>query len=213
MMADDLLLGYIDAEFPPGIAKGATGGPVFGTDVLAGANGREQRIVRVDQPLQTWDVAHGLKTQAEFEELSHFFYDMRGRGYAFKFKNWLDHRLNWEVVGEGGGDIRTFSVTKTYGRLNPVVRRIRRLKPGTVSVAIDGVPLASGLFSADHRYGRVTLAEAPRPGQLVQVHAEFWLVCRFDTDQMLAQLENYNIASWAQIPVKEVEMDFEDDAA
>ena len=70
--------------------------------------------------------------------------------------------------------------------------RSRSRWPGTVQVAVGGVPLASGAgFSVDHAAGRVHLATAPAAGAEVTAGYEFDVPVRFDSDRINASLAGF----------------------
>jgi hypothetical protein len=65
--------GFHEVRFPDNIAYGATGGPEFATTVVATGSGHEKRNVNWAQARGRWDVASGLKKQAQIDELIAFF--------------------------------------------------------------------------------------------------------------------------------------------
>ena len=65
--------GFHEVRFPDNIAYGATGGPEFATTVVATGAGHEKRNVNWAEARGRWDVASGLKKQAQIDELIAFF--------------------------------------------------------------------------------------------------------------------------------------------
>jgi len=61
--------GFHEVRFPDNIAYGATGGPEFATTVVATGAGHEKRNVNWSEARGRWDVASGLKKQAQIDEL------------------------------------------------------------------------------------------------------------------------------------------------
>jgi len=57
--------GFHEIRFPDNIAYGATGGPEFATTVVATGAGHEKRNVNWAEARGRWDVASGLKKQAD----------------------------------------------------------------------------------------------------------------------------------------------------
>src|SRR4051812_33839942 len=84
---------FHEVQFPTGISYGAIGGPGFNTTILPLASGYEKRNQNWERARGEWDVAHGLRTQAELNLLKSFFYARRGRLFGFRFKDWIDYRL------------------------------------------------------------------------------------------------------------------------
>jgi uncharacterized protein (TIGR02217 family) len=75
--------GFHEVRFPDNIAYGATGGPEFATTVVATGSGHEKRNVNWSEARGRWDVASGLKKQAQIDELIAFFRSRRGKAYGF----------------------------------------------------------------------------------------------------------------------------------
>ena len=94
--------GFHEVRFPDNIAYGATGGPEFATTVVATGAGHEKRNVNWAEARGRWDVASGLKKQAQIDELIAFFRARRGKAYGFPVQG-LD-RLQGRPVQLGTGD-------------------------------------------------------------------------------------------------------------
>jgi uncharacterized protein (TIGR02217 family) len=73
------MTGFQEVRFPDNIAYGATGGPEFATTVVATGSGHEKRNVNWSEARGRWDVASGLKKQAQIDELIAFFRARRGK--------------------------------------------------------------------------------------------------------------------------------------
>ena len=61
-----------------------------------------------------WDVASGLKKQAQIDELIAFFRARRGKAYGFRFKDWTDFKATGQLVGTGDGALAQFQLVKHY---------------------------------------------------------------------------------------------------
>src|SRR5512132_3027493 len=61
-----------------------------------------------------WDVASGLKKQAQIDELIAFFRARWGKAYGFRFKDWTDYKATGQFHGTGDGAIKTFQLVKHY---------------------------------------------------------------------------------------------------
>jgi uncharacterized protein (TIGR02217 family) len=59
------MTGFHEVRFPDNIAYGATDGPEFATTVVATGAGHEKRNVNWAEARGRWDVASGLKKQAQ----------------------------------------------------------------------------------------------------------------------------------------------------
>ena len=63
---------FHDVRFPEDIAYGTTGGPEFSTDVVVTHGGYERRNVNWEEARCRYNIAHGIKTQAQLEILMAF---------------------------------------------------------------------------------------------------------------------------------------------
>src|SRR5919106_1773044 len=106
--------GFHEVRFPDNIAYGATGGPEFATTVVATSAGHEKRNVNWAEARGRWDVASGLKKQAQIDELIAFFRARRGKAYGFRFKDWTDYKATGQLLGTGDGFQTQFQLVKHY---------------------------------------------------------------------------------------------------
>src|SRR5687768_14358938 len=105
---------FHEVRFPDNIAYGATGGPEFATTVVATGAGHEKRNDNRSEARGRWDVASGLKKQAQIDELIAFFRARRGKAYGFRFKDWTDYEASDQLLGTGD-DVQTqFELVKHY---------------------------------------------------------------------------------------------------
>jgi uncharacterized protein (TIGR02217 family) len=204
-------------RFPDTIGVHSTGGTHFTTDVVVLKSGFEQRNARWSTPLHSYDVASGIKNEADLSIMMHFFNSVRGRFIGFRFKDWLDYSsasilgksitATDQVIGTGDGEKREFAFIKTYatGALSHV-RRIQKPVENTIMVAINGV--------MDHRFtvntvtGMAVLSVADDPpsrGDTITAGFEFDVPCRFDTDQLTIGLHHQTLGSFT-IPLVEIRL-------
>ena len=152
-----------------------------------------------------WDVASGLKKQAQIDELIAFFRARRGKAYGFRFKDWTDYKATGQLLGTGD-DVQTqFQLVKHYPSGSVIeVRTITKPVAGTVKVYLGGVEQLSGGWSVDVTTGLVTCGTAPAMGVEVTADFEFDVPVRFDTDHMAVTIETYRLHAWQQIPIVEL---------
>jgi Conserved hypothetical protein 2217 (DUF2460) len=130
---------FHEVRFPDNVAYGATGGPEFATTVVATGSGHEKRNVNWAQARGRWDVASGLKKQAQIDELIAFFRARRGKAYGFRFKDWTDYKAEGQVLGTGDDVLTQFQLVKHYPSGSVIeVRTITKPVAGTVKVYLDG---------------------------------------------------------------------------
>ena len=133
--------GFHEVRFPDNIAYGATGGPEFATTVVATGAGHEKRNVNWAEARGRWDVASGLKKQAQIDELIAFFRARRGKAYGFRFKDWTDYKATGQLLGTGDNVLTQFQLVKHYPSGSVIeVRTITKPVVGTVKVYLDGAP-------------------------------------------------------------------------
>jgi uncharacterized protein (TIGR02217 family) len=106
--------GFHEVRFPDNIAYGATGGPEFAPTVVATGSGHEKRNVNWSEARGRWDVASGLKKQAQIDELIAFFRARRGKAFGFRFKDWTDYKTTGQLLGIGDGAKTQFQLIKDY---------------------------------------------------------------------------------------------------
>lgn len=197
-------MSFEDVRFPADISYGSSGGPEYSTDVVATFSGHEQRNVNWQQARARYNVAHGVKTQAQLNELLAFFRARKGRAYGFRFKDWSDYRAQNMQLGQADGEKTAFALVKTYASGNvEEVRRIHKPVADTVAVYVDSVLQAAGV-TVDAATGTVHFDEPPAPGMTVSADFEFDVPVRFDTDRLSVRLDDYGVYSWADIPLVEI---------
>lgn len=197
-------MGFAEVQFPPDISYGSGGGPEYATDIVISQNGHEQRNVHWSEARARYNVAHGVKTQAQLEALIAFFRARKGRAFGFRFKDWTDYRGASQRLGEGDGVRKDFQLLKHYTSGAVVEQRvIRKPVSGTVRIYKNAVLQSSGVAVALDT-GHVSFTAAPAAGVSVTADFEFDVPVRFDTDRLSATLEAYGIHSWLDIPLIEV---------
>lgn len=193
---------FHDVQFPPVIARGATGGPGYSTTIIETVGGREKRLAAWSQSRGKWNVGSGLKRRADLATLIAFFHARRGRAYGFRFKDWSDYSGTAEPIGTGDGAATVFQLLRRYASGGVTIdRTITRPVVGTVKVYAGGVLQAPAV---DHATGRVTFAAAPAAGVAITADFAFDVPARFDTDDLGLSLEHFDLGQWAEIPVWEI---------
>lgn len=212
-------ISFHDVQFPPSISQGAIGGPRFSTSIISLSSGYEHRNVNWLRRRGEWDVATGLRTQEQVEELLDFFHARAGKAYGFRFKDWSDYRVpRWrnfpgDMFGmpvwlTTDGTTRVFQITKFYSDVGGGYSRlIQKIVPGTLHLLNNGVEMVDPTdYAVDTATGLVTVstAVAATSGHQIAGACEFDVPVRFDTDDMkitTLTVENY---SWGQIPIVEI---------
>ena len=197
-------MAFVETRFPTDIAYGSSGGPEYSTDIVVTSGGYEQRNINWSQARARYNVAHGVKTQAQLDTLIAFFRARKGRAHGFRFKDWTDFSASAQSLGAGTGALTQFQLVRNYSSGSVVEQRIIT-KPvaGTVKLYLNSVLQVSG-WSVNTSTGVVTFGTAPANGVQVSADYEFDVPVRFDTDRLSASLDNYGSHSWMDIPLVEV---------
>jgi uncharacterized protein (TIGR02217 family) len=207
-------MAFDDIRFPTGIARGASGGPERRTDIVATASGGEERNARWADSRRSYNAGFGVKSLDDLHAVVAFFEERRGRLHGFRWRDHADYKsapplqpitaLD-QTIGVGDGTTLAFQLVKRYGSgLRDWVRTITKPVPGTVTVAVSGVPSAS--WSADHLTGIITFTagSAPPAGAAVTAGFEFDVPVRFDTDQFRISREGFAAGDIPDIPIVEI---------
>lgn len=176
---------FEEVQFPSDISYGATGGPVFLTDVVATVSGREQRNSRWSQSRAKYNVASGVKDEVQWQALIAFFRTRRGKAVGFRFKDWSDYTAaNQPLKALGGNE---YQLVKRYVSGTAVYERdISKPVAGSVVLYEDSIVQASD-WSIDTTTGIITTALT---GALT-ADFEFDVPVRFDMDDMALSIDSF----------------------
>jgi uncharacterized protein (TIGR02217 family) len=197
---------FVEIQFPADISYGSSGGPTFSTDVIEAFSGFEQRNINWSAARARYNVAHGVKTQSQLDELIAFFRARQGKAIGFRFKDWTDYQAVAQNIGTGNGSQTVFQLTKKYTSSVTVTRVIKKpVNNGTLKIYLNAVLQASG-YTVNYTTGAVTFTTAPGSGVAVTADFEFDVPVRFDTDQLDAAIDDFGTRSWSDIPLVEVRL-------
>lgn len=195
---------FHEVQFPPKIAYGASGGPMFNTSIVTTFGGFEQRNVNWQKARGRWDVSTGLKNKTDMDALQAFFRARFGKAYGFRFKDWTDYQAVGQMLGNGNGVITTFQLAKLYtSGSNTYSREIKKPVTGTIKIYLNGVLQGAG-YTVDLTNGIVTFSSAPGAGVVVSADFDFDVPVRFDTDALAVRADGPGIYVWDAIPVVEI---------
>lgn len=195
---------FEEVQFPSDISYGATGGPMFLTDVVTTVSGHEQRNSKWSQSRAKYNVASGIKTESQWQALIAFFRARRGKAVGFRFKDWSDYKAENVQIGVGDGSETDFQLVKIYSSGSVAVSRdITKPVAGTVDIYVDAVLQSSGI-TVDTETGIVSFSSAPGSGDVITADFEFDVPVRFDTDEMAVSMDSFDAGNWSSIPLIEV---------
>lgn len=193
-------MSFQEIQFPSDIAFGSNGGPEFFTSIVSTYGGFEQRNINWSQSRARYNVLHAIKNQTQIDELLIFFRKMRGKAYAFRFKDWADFSATSQQIGVGNGVNKNFQLVKNY---DSAQRIISKPVSGSVKIYIDDVEQNSGV-AVNSTTGVVTFTTAPDVDEVVTADFEFDVPVRFDTDYLPVTFDSAGLNSIRDIPLIEV---------
>ena len=208
-------MNFHEVRFPASLSFGSVGGPERRTDVVALANGFEERNTPWAHSRRRYDAGLGMRSLDDIETVIAFFEARRGQMYGFRWKDWTDFKscvasaepaFDDQVIGTGDGAADTFQLVKTYvsGGFS-YARPIAKPVAGSVKVGVGGIELSEGPgFSVDVVTGEVVLAAAPAAGLEVTAGFAFDVPVRFDTDAIRASVATFQAGEAPNVPVVEL---------
>jgi uncharacterized protein (TIGR02217 family) len=210
-------MNFHEIRFPSKLSFGSTGGPERRTDVVALANGYEERNTPWAQSRRRYDAGSGLRSLDQLAALVAFFEARQGQVYGFRWKDWTDYkscRPSEEIgpfdqeIGRGDGVQTVFALVKTYlSGAQSYVRPIGKPVAGTVICGIAGDQKVEGLeFSVEVETGLVTFVTPPDIGAQVTAGYEFDVPVRFDTDRIITSVSSFQAGEVPDVPVIEVRL-------
>ncbi len=208
-------MSFHEVRFPASLSFGSVGGPERRTDIVALANGFEERNTPWAQSRRRYDAGVGLRSLDDVEQLIAFFEARRGQLHAFRWKDWSDYKsclpskdvaYDDQEIGRGDGHTRVFQLVKTYASgSQSYVREINKPVLGTVKAGVQRDELQEGLnFEVDLETGLVTFEIAPAEGLEVTAGFEFDVPVRFDADRIQTSVASFRAGDVPNVPVVEV---------
>lgn len=199
-------MGFHEIQFPPKISRGATFGPEFDTDIVKVGSVGEQRNINREYPLHKGDVAHGVKSEKDFEDIRAFFYCRYGKAYGFRYKDWSDYTAKNQSIGTGDSTGRTFQLVKKYEDSGgySLTRTIKKPVENSVKVYVSGAYSTAWTVSSTNGLVTFSTTAIPSVGAAITADFQFDVPCRLDTDWMPVNYEAINAFSWDNIPIVEI---------
>ncbi len=204
---------FDDINFPIEIGARAEVSASFSTQVITTLSGHERRNADWADAQLSFDVAPGIRSEAELQTLIAFFRARMGPAIGFRFTDPLDHSssgtgaaptMNDQILGTGNGVATAFALVKHYG-VAPGTRsrRITRPVAGSVVVAVGGVATSAWQLAAT---GIVQFDIAPPAGASISAGFLFDVPVRFADDRLdvgRATFAAGDIASVVLVEIKE----------
>jgi len=189
-------------RFPDDIAYGSTGGPEYSTRIITYGAGYEQRDILWSYPRHNYDVAYGIRKIEDLYVVIEYFHVMRGRGHAFRYKDFMDFKscaiediptsTDQSTDPDVGDNAEIdFQLIKTYTKgAQSLTRDITKPVTGSITVSLDDVPQGSG-WTIDTTTGIITFSSAPGTDVEVKAGYEFDVPVRFNIDDLNVVYSDY----------------------
>ncbi len=206
-------MAFHEVRFPDNISRGARGGPERRTQIVELASGDEERNASWANSRRRYDVAYGIRRADDLAAVVAFFEARNGRLHGFRFKDWGDHKsclpsgtpsTTDQALATGDGTATTCQLVKRYASGSQSwVRTITKPVAGSVTIALNGTPQASG-WSVDTTTGVITFTTPPGAGVAITAGFEFDVPVRFDSDALDVTLDVERLGSITSIPLLEI---------
>ncbi|MEM1128918.1 MAG: DUF2460 domain-containing protein [Pseudomonadota bacterium] len=205
-------MGFHEIRFPTALSFGSAGGPERRTEVVALANGFEERNSPWAHSRRYYDAGLGLRSLDDVATMIAFFEARGGQLYGFRWKDWSDYLSCApsedltpvdQNIGIGDGATRDFNLSKLYvSGPQSYLRPITKPVANTVRAAVDGTETSA--FTLDDTTGSLSFAIAPASGAPVTAGFEFDVPVRFDTDRIVTSVASFQAGDIPSIPIVEV---------
>ena len=206
---------FHDVRFPARLSFGSMGGPERRTEIIALANGHEERNTPWAHSRRRYDAGVGLRSLDDIAELVAFYEARRGEMFAFRWKDWADFKscvpsrevhFEDQVIGIGDGETTLFHLGKTYCSGGADYHRpIAKPVAGSVRIGLHDTEQVQGTdYEIDLATGRVTFAEPPVDGIAVTAGFEFDVPVRFATSRIVTSVASFQAGEVPDVPVVEV---------
>lgn len=209
--SEDMMQAFDDVTFPIEIGREAEVTAEFSTNVVTMLSGHERRNSDWADARMAYDVAPGVRSEAELATLLAFFRARRGAAIGFRFADPFDDSSNGatgvpnaidQPIGVGNGVQTEFELVKRYGTGSTAqIRRITQPRNGSVVVAVNGA-LATGWSLADK--GRIVFETAPATGAQISAGFRFDVPVRFAEDRLNANRATFAAGEMPSVPLIEV---------
>jgi uncharacterized protein (TIGR02217 family) len=208
-------MSFHEILFPLPLALGASGGPERRTEIVALANGREERNSPWAGSRRRWNAGVAVRSLDDLHVLLVFFEARRGSLCGFRWRDSVDWKScppsvspspTDQLLGTGDGAMTTFQLIKRYADASGSVdRAIAKPVAGSVLIAVDGSEMTEGAqFGVDTTSGVVTLVSPPAPGVAVTAGFAFDTPVRFDIDRLSISREAFGAGAVPDAPVVEI---------
>ncbi len=194
-------------RFDTEISLNSAGGPGYKTFVFTGDAGVEGATKFYPVARARYNVSENLRDAGDLAVIRAMFHACRGKAVGFRFKDWQDFSFTDEFLGHGDGVNRVFPLVKRYGEGTPHEYARRLFKPvaGTVTVKVNGVTSVDLTINTTTGVVTFTPGFAPALDAPVTASGQFDVPVRFDSDELMASYETFDMAT-ASVSLVEIKL-------
>lgn len=191
---------FDNVRLPVDIERGAVGGPEYRTTVTNMASGRERRNQEWEIPLSSFNIGYGIQRRADMEQVYAFFHARGGKARGFRFKNWLDFKVDPTPVGEIAGEPLLRQIIRIYAdAINPQLRIVAYPIESTLKVWVDQVQTTDFVLLDG---GVLQFTQDPGPDVIAA--CEYDIPVRFDSDKLDVRLNTFMEGETPSIQIVEL---------
>ena len=208
-------MAFHEVRFPESLSFGSLGGPQRRTDVVALANGFEERNTPWAHSRRVYDAGLGMRSVDDLEKVIAFFEARMGQMHAFRWKDWSDYKTSKSAqqvafddqsIAIGDGVKASFQLVKNYVSGAQVYKRpIKKIVEGSVRAGVEQDEYRDGVeYEVDHTTGIITFAHPPDLDMEIFAGFHFDVPVRFDTDRIMTSMASFEAGQVPDVPVIEV---------
>lgn len=192
-----------NTTFPVSEGAGIQINLAFSNTILTNSSGVEQRIVRWQDPIRTYNFARRILTVAELNSIQNFFNQTQGAASSFLYFDRSDN----SDYGTGylypmpDGNRTQFQLVKLY-TVGPNVHFRVITQPKTIT-KINGLTTGWTLGSN----GQITMATPPAAGSWIPAQYTFYVPVTFDSDELQFRLVGPNTYQIDRLLLRELKQE------
>jgi uncharacterized protein (TIGR02217 family) len=182
------------------------------TSVMVSIAGHEERLSRIAHSKRVYEISYSLDKLHRFESVTAFFENVHENNASFLFNDVSDYKstrsmrntisANDCLLGLGNNTTTSFQIVKPYEYDGFVYnRKIRRIVPGSLLVALNNVVQLSGYSESG---GVITFATAPASGVEITAGFAYHVEVRFVTDTLTRTLPIPELFEFGNIKLEEI---------
>lgn len=184
-------MAFLEQRLSQRIERGASGGPVNrGRQMVRTVAGRLRQVFSWPEPLHTYTVSHGLRDQAQLEELRSLWYVVNFTPYeGFRFRDWGDYRATQAnsrctlITGD------TYQLQRVYTFAGvEFIRQVQKPVAGATVYRTRSAVVTAASASIDTATGVATVSDH-MAGDTYTWVGEFDVPVTFSDDSWVQQIE------------------------